>query len=71
MFSLGVVSTNLFMLFYVGDTEFKLEMARYFFSQVGEICKSRPRCSFTVPLPMTHRHQRMWRLGFTLIIVGR
>ena len=27
MFSLGVVSTNLFMLFYVGDTEFKLPKA--------------------------------------------
>ena len=27
MFSLGMVSTNLFMLFYVGDTEFKLPKA--------------------------------------------
>ena len=76
MFSLGMVSTNLFMLFYVGDTEFKLPKAgngKVFFltSQVGEICKSRQRCSSTVPLPVTHRHQRMWRLGFTLIIVGR
>ena len=78
MFSLGMVSTNLFMLFRSmwGDTEFKLpkagkKMARYFLLQVGEICKSRQRCSSTVPLPVTHRHQRMWRLGFTLIIVGR
>ena len=72
MFSLGMVSTNLFMLFYVkGYRIQKLEMARYFFLQVGEICKSRQRCSSTVPLPVTHRHQRMWRLAFTLIIVGR
>ena len=71
MFSLGVVSTNLFMLFYVGDTEFKLPKAGNGKVLVGEICKSRPRCSSTVPLPVTHRHQRMWRLGFTLIIVGR
>ena len=74
MFSLGMVSTNLFMLFYVGDTEFKLPKAgngKVFFL-MGEICKSRQRCSSTVPLPVTtHRHQRMWRLGFTLIIVGR
>ena len=27
MFSLGMVSTNLFMLFYVGDAEFKLPKA--------------------------------------------
>ena len=27
MFSLGMVSTNLFMLFYVGDTELKLPKA--------------------------------------------
>ena len=75
MFSLGMVSTKLFMLFYVGGIQNpncrRLEMARYFFLQVGEICKSRQRCSSTVPLPVTHRHQRMWRLGFTLIIVGK
>ena len=48
-----------------------LERTRYFFLQVGEICKkSRQRCSSTVPLPVKHRHRRMWRLGFTLIIVG-
>ena len=41
MFSLGMVSTNLFMLFYVGGYRIQLEMARYFFLQVGEICKSR------------------------------
>ena len=73
MFSLGMVSTNLFMFFYVGDTEFKLPKAgngKVFFL-MGEICKSRQRFSSTVPLPVTHRHQRMWRLGFTLIIVGR
>ena len=73
MFTLGMVSTNLFMLFYVGDTEFKSPNGngKVFFLQVGEICKSRQRCSSTVPLPVTHRHQRMWRLGFALIIVGR
>ena len=47
----------------------RLEMA----TKMDEICKSRQRCSSTavVPLPATHRHQRMWRLGFPLIIVGR
>ena len=69
MFTLGMVSTNLFMLIYVGGIQNSMEMARYFFLQVDEICKSRQRCSSTVPLPVKHRHQRMWRLGFTLIIV--
>ena len=50
---------------------YRTEHTLYFFLQVGEICKSRQRCSSTVPLPVTHRHQRMWRLGFALIIVGR
>ena len=44
MFSLGMVSTNFFMLFYVGGIQNsncrRLEMARYFFLQVGEICKT-------------------------------
>ena len=74
MFGLGMVSTNLFMFFYGGGyrIQIALERTRYFFVQVGEICKkSRQRCSSTVPLPVKHRHQRMWRLGFTLIIVGR
>ena len=74
MFSLGMVSTNLFMLFYEGGMQNSncrsLAVARYFFLQVGEI-RNRQRCSSTVPLPVKHRHQRMWRLGFTLIIVGR
>ena len=76
MFTLGVISTNLFMLFYVGGIQNsncrRLEMPKYFFLQVGEICKSRQICSSIVPLPVKHRHQRMWRLGFTLgVIVGR
>ena len=46
-----------------------LERTRYFFLQVGEI-GSRQRCSSTVPLPVKHRHQRMWRLGFTMHHAG-
>ena len=73
MFSLGMVSTTLFMLFYVGGIHMpKAGNGKVFFlTQVGEICKSRQRCSSTVPLPVKHRHQCMWRLGFTLVIVGR
>ena len=62
MFCLGMVSTNLFMFFYVGGIQN---------SNCAEKDKSRQRCSSTVPLPVKHRHQRMWRLGFTLINVGR
>ena len=65
MFSLGIVSTILYMLFYAGDIQNsnrrRLEMATYIFLQVGEICKSRQSCSSTVLLPVKHRHQRVWR----------
>ena len=54
MFSLGMVSTNLYMLFYAGEIQNsnsrRLEIATYFFLQVGEICKSRQSCNSTVPL---------------------
>ena len=47
MFCLGMVSTNLFMLFYAGNIQNsncrRLEMATtYFFLQVGEICEVLP-----------------------------
>ena len=75
MFCLGMVSQNLFMFFYVGGIQNSNCTGKdkvFFLTQVGEICKkSRQRCSSTVPLPVKHRHQRMWRLGFTFIIVGR
>ena len=51
------------MLFYAGEIQnsncFRLEMATYFFLQMGGICKNRQICS-TVPLPVKHRHQRMY-----------
>ena len=66
MFTLGMVY-KLVLLFYVGDTEFKLPKAgngKVFFL----LCKSRQRCSSTVPLDA---QTNVRRLGFALIIVGR
>ena len=52
MFNLGMVSANLYMLFYAGEIQNsncrRLEMSTYFFLQMGEICKSRQICSSTV-----------------------
>ena len=61
MFWLGMVSTNLYMLFLWGRNKIQTEMATYFFLQVGEICKSKQSYCSTVLLPVKHRHQRMWR----------
>ena len=48
-----------------GDTKFKLPKAgngkRIFSQQEGEVYKSRQSCSSTVPQPVKHGHQRMWR----------
>ena len=62
-----MVSTNLFILFYVGGIQNsnyrRLEiMIKYIFLHVGEISKAdKYICSSTViPLPVKDRHQRMY-----------
>ena len=66
MFSLGMVSTNWYMLLLCGgDTKFKVPKAGngdVFFPNIereGEICKSRRSCGSTIQLSVKHRHQRI------------
>ena len=62
---LGMISEYLYMLFFAGDTKFKLPKAGngnvFFPNKRVEVCKSRQSCSSTVPQPVKHRHQHMWR----------
>ena len=78
MLCLGMVSTNLFRLFYAGEIQNlncrRLEMATssgiYIFLHVGEICKRRQSCCSTVPRTVKQRHQRMWFCRRSRIVGG-
>ena len=74
MLCLGMVSTNLFRLFYTGEMQNlncrRLEMATYFLLTRGWNLQEKQSCFSTVPRTVKHKYQRMWRFYRRSRVVG-